>query len=238
MGRDGVLRDLPQAVQQQRLDQELEVGRAVCHVVDDAAEFALADPFRRCAERIGGQRAAVRQLQHPRTEQVGEHQQRDAQQELTDHLEFGRAPSGPPAGRGDAGDAARPAAPFELECDPAAQRIADDVCGFPAQFVHLPLDVVGQHRGGQKPSAGRRPAVVTCHGRCEHLVTPGVGQLLRDVLPDRLGEQERMQQQDRLSRTQVDRRASGHVADIKCGTAGTASEGATGKTARDKIGTS
>ncbi len=223
MRRDGVLRELSQAVQQQRLDQQLQVGGAVRDVIDDDAQFALADPVRRRADRIGGQPAAERQAQHARPEQPSEHQQRNAQDELGDHLEFHRAPSRPAAGRGDAGDAARPPATLQFEGDPTAQRVADDVGGVPAQFVHLALDVIGQHRGGQEPGARRRPAVVAGHRRGEHLIAAGVGQLPGHLLPDRVRQQEGMQQQDRLSRTEVDRRATRHAPDITSGTAGTAS---------------
>jgi len=62
---------------------------------------------------------------------------------------------------------------------------------------------------------------VRSHCRGEYLVPAGIGQLLGYGLPYRLGQQERVQQQDRLPGTQVDRLA--HSADSKGGTAGTAS---------------
>ena len=210
----------------------------MCGVVDDAGQLALADPIRRSAQRQGGQRAAERQLQRPLAEQPGQRQDRHARDEFADDLEFHRAEPRPTARRGHTGDAAGPSAPLEFEGDPAAQRIADDVGGFPAQFVELAFHVVGQHRRAEQPGSGIRTAVVARHGRGEYLVPAGVRQLLGHPVPYRLGHQKRMQQQHRLSRTKVDRRASGHVADIKGGTAGTASKGATAGPRREKIGAS
>ncbi|EUA06750.1 alpha/beta hydrolase domain protein [Mycobacterium xenopi 4042] len=85
----------------------------------------------------------------------------------------------------------------------------------PPQFVELTLYVVGQHLRAQEPGARARPAIVPGHGRGEHLVAVGVGQLLGHRLPHRLRHQERVQQQDRFTGPEVDGLASHHARDTK-----------------------
>ncbi len=190
-GHGGVFQ-LLQPGQHQRLDQQLKIGRAVRGVVDDAGQLALAHAVRCGADRQGGQQAAERQPKRPLAKNVGDGQDRRPCDELSDHFELDRTPAGPTARRGDTGHAACPATSFEFERDPAAQRVADDMAGFPAQFVELAFDVVGQHRRGQKPGARGRSAVVAGHRGGKYLEAAGVGQLLGDLLPHRLGHQERV----------------------------------------------
>lgn len=212
------LRQLQQPGLQQRLDQQLEIGRAVRGVLDDAGQLALADPARRGAQRQRRQPPAQRQLQDALAEQPGQQQQRHAPDELADHLELDRAPAGPAAGGADAGDAARPAAPLEFKGHPAAQRVAHQMGAVPAEPVELTFDVVGQHRRAEQPGARVRSAVVAGHGRGEDRVTAGFGQPRRHRIPHRLRHQEPVQQHDRLPGTilgaEVDGRTSRHTATL------------------------
>ena len=195
---DGGVRQLQQSGHQQRFAQQLEVGGAV---LESSArlEFIFTDPVRRSADGQGGELAADGQPQQSRPEQAGQRPERQPTDELGDHLEFGRGPAGPAAGRRDAGDRACPAATFQLEGHPSAQGVADDVAGIPAQLVKLPFDVVGQQRRAQEPSAGARAAVVAGHCRSKHLVAAGIGQLRCHFLPHQLRDQEGVQQQHRFA---------------------------------------
>lgn len=232
--RDGGVCEIHQTGQQQRFGQQLEIRGAVRNVVDDVHEFFLANPVRRSADRQGRQPAAERQPQRPRSQPAGRRPHRHAQDEFGDYLVFARTPTRPAARRRDRGDRPRPGATFEFERHPAAQRVADDVGGVPAQLVELTLDVVGQRFGAQKPGAGVRSAVVAGHGRGEHLVAAGVDQLLGHRLPHPLRHQERVQQQDRLTGPEVDGLASRHARDTRVIPA-VPQAWASGRPRRDKI---
>ena len=111
--------------------------------------------------------------EHYKTEQFRDDPHRQSGDELADDLELHPGQVVPAAGRGDRGQGAGPAAALQFEGHPAAQGIADDVGGFPAQCVELAFDVVGEDVGVQQERAGSRTAVVADHGGSVDLVAAG-----------------------------------------------------------------
>ncbi len=113
-------------------------------VVDDLAQILVAQAVGGGADGQVGQLAAERQAQHPGAERQRQQPQRHTREEFADDLELHWGELSPAACRCDTGQCAGAAAALQFEGNPAAERVADDVCGFPAQRVHPAFDVVGQ----------------------------------------------------------------------------------------------
>ena len=140
-------------------------------VVDDVEPLLVVEAVRGRADRHKAELTDIGQLQGTRAEGLGPQPDGQAGHELEHDLELRGGVAGPAAGRGDAGQRAGPAAACQLERHPAAQRVADDVRGVPAQRVHPAFHIVGQ-LGGVQEEPALDTAVVAGHGRCEHLVAP------------------------------------------------------------------
>ncbi len=177
---------LQQARQRQGLDQQREVGPAVRGVLDEVHQVGLGGTVGRAADRQRGDASRERQTENAGSQQARGQQHGPAAEELRDGLELHRRPLAPPAGRGDPGQGAGAAASLQFERHPAAQGVADDVGGVPAEFVELTLDVIGQQFAVQEPGPGLGPAVMAGHGRGEHLEAAGVGEFRADRRPDLL----------------------------------------------------
>ncbi len=160
-------------------------------VVDDVGQVGVVEGVGVRADRNEGKLFGERQLECAFAEQLRHQPHRETRDELGDDLELGGGVVVPAARRRDAGQRAGAAAALQLERHPAAERVADDVCGVPAHGVHPTLDVVGQRPRVQEERAGR-PAVVTRHGRCEHLVATRLSYLRCNVFPDVLRHHEGM----------------------------------------------
>ena len=121
MRRRAAVGHFQQARQCERFDQQLVVGRAVRHVVDDVDQVGVGQALRRRADRQMRQVAGKRQFQDSLTEGQSDQPHRQPRQELADDLELHRGEVAPAACRRDCGQRAGASAAFEFERHPAAE---------------------------------------------------------------------------------------------------------------------
>ena len=213
MRRRAALGQLQQARQQQRLDQQLVVGRAVGDVVDDV-DAGRRRSGRPAVALTGTMRqlAGERQLQGPLAEQPW---RPATPASPPGTCRRSRTSPGvkwrqPPAGAMPVSVRARPRRSSSKATQPPSE--LPTMCAVSQPSASIRRSTSSASVAGVQEERPFDAAVVAGHGRREDLVAAGLSNQRRDAFPHVLGHHERMQQQHRLAGTQVYRCALGHAA--------------------------
>ena len=220
--RRAALGQLQQARQQQRLHQQLVVGRAVRDVVDDVEQVVVAQARRRRADRQVRQLTGERQLQHPRAERPGRSATPAGPPRTSPRSRTSPACNRcqPPAGAIPVSVRARPRRSSSNATQPPSEFPTMCAVSQPSASSRRSMSSASSAVVQEEPALDT--AVVAGHGRGEDFVAAGLSNQRRDLFPHVLRHHERMQQQHRFAGTQVYRCALGHAADTKGDTAGIA----------------
>lgn len=125
--------------------QRREIRRAVRDVLEDAVEVRQAQRLGLAAQHARSGELRERQPRRAAPQQPRECQPRQHGRELHHDLRLQRRVLGPATGRRDSGDAAGAAAQCQAQGDPAAQRVAHQMCCLPALLIHDLFDLVQVH---------------------------------------------------------------------------------------------